>query len=161
MRLLHEWRHKPGFAIGAGNGKGSASQQGAARRGILYHQRVYKKLRDLYASDDATVLIEPWFVQVDNQPTRTMRSPDALILFNDGTGLVVEVKMNWKDGRDEKLLNEYLPIVASAFSLDVVWPLLITGNCRGYSHPPLLGLQQIDEALAWEPGRPTPLLLLP
>ena len=71
-----------------------------------------------------------------------MRSPDAVLLHPEtSTGVVVEVKLNWQNGRDKKLIDEYLGIAKSAFGLDCVWPLLVTQNLRGYQHPPLLGLQ--------------------
>lgn len=76
-------------------------------------------------------------------------------------GIVCEVKLNWKDGRDIKLIDEYLPIVANAHGLDMVWPLLITHNLRGYQHPPILGLRKWEDAMLWFPGNPTPLMLVP
>lgn len=159
MKALHQWRYKPDFKLGAS--ANAKSKNNAALRGIRYHQRVYKQLAAATTPPD-DLLIEPWFKRVDDQPRPTMRSPDAVLRFADGSGaIVIEVKLNWRDGRDEKLLYEYLPIVRSAFDVDVVWPLLITSCLRGYNHPPLLGLQQFDECLAWEPGRPTPLMLLP
>ena len=107
MKLLHPWRLKQGVNIGAGQASGSRSQSASAARGIAYHRRVYRQLERYYASDEAYLLVEPWFVQVDDQPRRTMRSPDAVVVFSDvNAALVVEVKMNWKDGRDEKLLND-------------------------------------------------------
>lgn len=157
MKLLHQWRYKPDFRLGAS--MDTKSQNKAAQRGIAYHRRVYKQLVD--HRDDGQLLIEPWFFRIDGQVKRTMRSPDAVLVFPDSTAIVIEVKMNWADGRDEKLLNEYLPIVRSAFDLDVVWPLLITSCLRGYQHPPLLGLGRLHDCMAWEPGQPTPLLLHP
>lgn len=159
MKTLYPWRHRPGMKLGAGGG--SKSQNAAATRGIAYHQRVYRQL-DKMLLDEAELLIEPWFEQVDGSIKPPMRQPDAVIKYPyDNTAIVVEVKLNWADGRDEKLINEYLPIVKSAFQLETTWPLLITANLRGYKHPPLLGLRQFEECLAWCPGRPTPLLLLP
>lgn len=139
---------------------GSRSQNDAATRGIRYHRRVYKRL-DTYIDAEATLLVEPWFVRVDDRPRRTMRQPDAIIRYPEGTAIVVEVKLNWAPDRDEKLINEYLPLVTNAFDLIGAWPLLIVGCLRGYPHKPLLGLQQINDCLEWEPGRPTPTMLLP
>jgi hypothetical protein len=160
MLALHEWRHRPAYKLGASGA--SKSQNLAAQRGIAYHNRVYKRLTAHFAADPAAdLLIEPWFERIDGQVKRTMRQPDAILRYPDeGMALVIEVKMNWKDGRDEKLLSEYMPLVRSAFDLEV-WPVLITSNIRGYIHPPLLGLQQIEYAFSWEPGHPTPVLLLP
>lgn len=159
MKTLYPWKHRPDWKMGAS--AGAKSTNSAAARGIAYHNRVYKLLQSRLHRE-ADLLIEPWFVRVDDQPQRTWRQPDAVIReFLPGCAIVVEVKMNWADGRDDKLLNEYLPIVKNAFELDVVWPLLITRNLRGYKHPPLLGLGALDDCLAWSPGDPTPLLLLP
>jgi len=76
------------------------------------------------------------------------------------TALVVEVKLNWRDGRDEKLLSKYLPVVKNAFKLEAVWPLVIVGCLRGYEHPPLLGFKQLDRAFSWQAGDPTPVMLV-
>lgn len=160
MLAAHQWLHKPSFTLGADGG--SKSRNTAAQRGIAYHRRVYRGLAGVAAAEQAKLLIEPWFVRVDNQPRRTMRSPDSVLLYPDEQlAIVVEVKLNWRDGRDEKLLTEYLPIVRSAFSLDTVWPLMITSCLRGYAGKPLLGLQQFTDCMAWAPGQPTPIMLLP
>lgn len=91
-----------------------------------------------------------------------MRSPDSVILLPEtNVGIVIEVKLNWKDGRDVKLIDEYLPIVANAHDLDCCWPLLITQCLRGYKHPPLLGLRRWEDCMTWTPGAPTPLMLVP
>lgn len=133
---------------------------GVKERGNAYHRKVYKALagrKDL----PGTLLIEPWYRNMADYPERnTLRSPDAVVV-NEETkcGLIIEVKLNWKDGRDVKLLDEYLPIVRNAHGLDVVWPLLITQCLRGYKHPPLLGLDQLNRAMEWFPGDPTPVLL--
>lgn len=159
MRTLHRWQYRPDWRMGADTG--AKSTNSAATRGIEYHRRVYRLLQSRLQRE-ADLLVEPWFQRVDDQPTRTFRQPDAVIRdYVPDCAIVVEVKLNWADGRDEKLLNEYLPIVKNAFGLDVVWPLMITRNLRGYKHPPLLGLSALDDCLAWSPGSPTPLLLLP
>lgn len=159
MKSRYPWRHREGFKLGAGSD--SKSKNSAAARGIAYHKRVYRLLKQQLVAE-GQLHIEPWFEAIDGQVKRTMRSPDAVILYpEEACAIVVEVKMNWADGRDEKLINEYLPIVASAFRLDTTFPLLITSCLRGYPHSPLLGLQQFDQCLSWSPGRPTPLLLLP
>jgi hypothetical protein len=93
---------------------------------------------------------------------RVLRSPDGVIVNREHSlAIVIEVKLNWADGRDVKLIDEYLPIVQNAFQLDFTWPLLITRCLRGYKHPPLLGLSQLEKAMEWFPGDPTPLLLHP
>jgi hypothetical protein len=157
VKTTHSWRYRPDYRLGASFD--SKSQNAAATRGIRYHQHVYKKLNA--AELDGKLLVEPWFEQIDGKIKRTMRQPDAVLLLPDDCAVVIEVKMNWADGKDTKLLTEYLPIVKTAFELDTLWPLVITGNVRGYPHPPLLGLQQFYNCFQWEPGRPTPLMLLP
>jgi hypothetical protein len=77
------------------------------------------------------------------------------------TGVVGEVKLNWKDGRDEKLLGLYLEAVTHAFGLRAVWPVLVTSNIRGYAHPVKLGLGDLLSVDYWTVGQPTPLLLVP
>lgn len=91
-----------------------------------------------------------------------MCQPDGVLLDHfTGGALVIEVKLNWKDGRDEILLDTYLEATRSAFGLTVTWPLLITKNVRGYKGQPLLGLKEIEKAFDWKPGALTPVLLLP
>lgn len=163
VKVLTPWRYRKGFSLGTSTS--SKSKNLAAQRGINYHKKVFKHLGEhvLGEADGAELLVEPWFQKIDNSTSPPMRSPDAVICYPDtNCALVVEVKLNWADGKDDKLIYEYLPIVQSAFSLDAVWPLLITQCLRGYNaSQPLLGLQQMYRAYEWEPGRPTPVLLLP
>ena len=74
--------------------------------------------------------------------------------------LVIEVKLNWKDGRDQKLIEEYLPLVRSAFGV-ATFPLLITANVRGLQHKPMTSFTELVACYDWRPGDPTPVLLLP
>lgn len=161
MRAAAEWRHQPLRRLGASTG---AKSEGVKERGNAYHRRVYKLLsaHQRINMPDWQFLPEPWFKQLNTGGVRKERSPDAVLLNLDtSTALVIEVKLNWKDGRDIKLLAEYLPIVQSAFKLEAVWPLLITSCLRGYEHPPLLGLGHIERAFSWQVGDPTPLMLVP
>lgn len=156
MQMMHKWRHLPNDRFGSSAG---CKATGAKGRGLEYHRRVYRALRKIYGfSQEEQLLIEPWYREESKRGT--LRSPDAVLIDTVlGTGLVIEVKLNWKDGRDVKLIDEYLPIVRSAHQLDVVWPVLITKCLRGYEHPPLLGLQALDHARSWMVGEPTPVLL--
>lgn len=160
MKSAHSWRHIPLMRLGAST---NAKSTGVKERGNAYHRRVYRTLAAYCAVSlpGWQFMPEPWFRQRNNSGVRKERSPDAVLLHLETlTALVVEVKLNWKDGRDTKLLAEYLPIVESAFGLEAVWPLLITQCLRGYPHPPLLGLGQLDKAFQWQPGQPTPVMLL-
>lgn len=158
MKTLEPWVHLPDYRFGASMGaKGADSAQD---RGNVYHRKVYNLLQ-LHASVSLPgwrLYIEPWFKGIKSQK---LRSPDSVLIDDTtGIGVVAEVKLNWKDGRDDKLLDEYLSIVKSAFGLEATRPLLITKNLRGYQHPPLLGLSQFADCLQWRPGQPTPLMLL-
>lgn len=161
MRPLETWVHQPLRRLGAST---NAKSDGVKERGNAYHRRVYKLLASHRAVNmpEWEWLPEPWFKQLNTGGVRKERSPDGVLLNRaTATALVIEVKLNWKDGRDYKLLTEYLPIVQCAFKLDAAWPLLITSCLRGYEHPPLLGLGQLDRAFTWQPGDPTPLMLVP
>lgn len=161
MKLLNKWRHRPGFMLGASTS--SKSKNNAAQRGIRYHRQVYKKLEAIYDHESGTKLhIEPWFSEISGAIKERMRSPDAVLIFPElRAALVIEVKLNYADGKDEKLINEYLPIVRSAFDLTTVWPVLICQCLRGCRTPPLLGLQSLEDAMSWSPSLPTPVLLQP
>jgi len=155
---LQQWKLQPAMRMGA-SVKVTAAK-GSKRRGQEYHRRIYTRL-DALLKDELGVklLIEPWY---KNLKKPNMRSPDGVILLPEAAAaVVIEVKLNWKDGRDRKLIDEYLPIVKMAHGLEIVWPLLITQCLRGYQHPPLLGLKRWEDAMGWEPGQPTPLMLEP
>lgn len=156
MRPLEQWVLTTGMRVGAANG---AKSTGSKQRGIVYHRKIYDQLRKrFFADDSAKLLVEPWYRCVTKPK---MRSPDSVILLPDASAaVVVEVKLNWKDGRDVKLIDEYLPIVRSAHKLEMVWPLMITQCLRGYEHEPLLGFHAWEDAMAWQPGQPTPLMLV-
>lgn len=156
MKPVERWLHLESYKMGASAGaKGSSA---ARHAGILYHRKFYKTL-DLQhqlnlAQQGLKLLIEPWF---ESRPTRQRRSPDA-VLLGDAFALVIEVKLNWRDGRDEKLLDEYLPIVGSCFGVPPR-PLMVCGSIVGLTHKPLLSISQLLDAALWQPGDPTPTLL--
>lgn len=157
MKATDRWKHEENARLGASTG---AKSTGVKERGNVYHRKVYGllELHSKIIMPGWKLHIEPWFRRME---VYMLRSPDAVLVHEEmKTALVVEVKLNWKDGRDGKLIREYLPIVKSAFKLDIVWPLLITQNIRGYKHKPLLGLGEINKAMHWFPGDPTPLMLL-
>lgn len=143
--------------IGASTGLKST---GIKQAGNVYHRRVFGLVAAhcRVALPGWHCLIEPWFRCKDAYKER---SPDIVLVHTaERVGIVIEVKLNWRQGRDQKLLLEYMPLVENALQLEVVWPLLITKNLRGYPHPPLLGLSQLMDCLSWAPGRPTPMMLL-
>lgn len=161
MQLLDKWMRTEQIAFGAA--KGAKGGNSAQARGIAYHNRVYKLLRlnfVLLGKSDWKLLVEPWYKSTKMK----MRSPDSVALRYDEEGnvtdaLVIEVKMNWKDGRDEKLLMEYVPIVSQVYGVKAK-PLLIVGNLRGCSVKPLHGLADMWKALSWRSGDPTPVSLV-
>lgn len=156
MKPLENWVLTTSMRVGAAHG---AKATGSKQRGIRYHRRIYGELRRRFSAEPNTkLLVEPWY-RCLTKPK--MRSPDSVILLPEvSAGVVIEVKLNWKDGRDIKLIDEYLPIVKAAHKLEMVWPLLITQCLRGYPHPALLGLYAWEEAMGWQPGDPTPLMLV-
>lgn len=158
MLAVEQWYHQDTKKLGASTG--AKTTDATLARGNRYHRNVYTRLREKVPLilPGYSVLIEPWFRNFNWKE----RSPDAVALNRETRhALVIEVKLNWKDGRDVKLIDEYLPIVRSAFELESVSPVLITADLRGYKHPPLLGLPQLPLALDWAPPAPTPLLLVP
>lgn len=156
VKTLHRWRWEQEMRMGAST---SAKATGSKERGNAYHRRVYKALGGMNLP--GKLLVEPWYRNMSLYPEkRVFRSPDAVILNEDqGFAIVVEVKLNWADGRDVKLIDEYLPIVQCAHKVELCWPVLITQCLRGYRHPPLLGLPKLEKCMEWFPGDPTPLLL--
>jgi hypothetical protein len=158
------WQLVPGFNIGTA--ANTASSNKSIIRGLAYHNKVYKALRALVAANPESgfeLYVEPWFRELhprDGRSRCAMCQPDAVLVDKfTGGGLVVEVKLNWKDGRDEKLLNLYLAAAKSAFGLEETWPVLVTRNVRGYKGQALLGLKKLEEAFKWRPGQLTPVLL--
>jgi hypothetical protein len=149
--------------LGAGTKATTAGDNEAIRRGNKYHAHVYKVLRLEWVLNHVCMdspwqlIIEPWF----RTAKWKLRSPDTVLLNRDaGTAIVVEVKMNWANGRDVKLLTEYLPLVKSAFGLERTFPAMIVGNVRGLKHRPILSVADIiPSALEWRPGRDVPTLL--
>ena len=159
MKAAVQWYHQPDVRFGSSTGCTTKTKNSAIERGLAYHQRFYKllKIHCQVNLPEWEVLVEPWFRDWNWK----RRSPDAVLLHRpEKRALVIEAKMNWKDGRDAKLLNEYLPIVRSAFDLEQVAPLIVTGNVRGYKHPVLLGLGDLLKPLDWKPGLPTPTMLV-
>lgn len=157
MRTTEPWFLTAG-RLGASTNTSKASSH-AIQAGIRYHRRIYEtlKLHCLFQLPSWRLLIEPWF----RTAAYKLRSPDA-VLVDDvaGYAIVIEVKKNWRDGRDVKLLDEYLPIVRSALAVDT-YPLMLVGNVRGLKHEPLTSFSQLLSPLNWTPGQPTPTLLKP
>lgn len=164
MKPLAKWvRKSPNFLnIGASKG---AKSTGSKKRGIDYHNRCYSHLRRHFGAlapperrSDWQLLVEPWYYCPS---TGRFRQPDAVLLYPaERVGIVIEVKLNWKDGRDRKLIDEYLPIVKAAEGLEVVWPLLITQCLRGWQGDPIFSLEEIHRCQTWLQGDTTPLMLL-
>lgn len=161
-----QWELVVGFNIGTA--ANTASKNPSIVRGIAYHNQTYRRLRS-WVNDNPDLnlelYVEPWFRTLTIPPGRKRRQmcqPDAVLVDKiTGCGMVIEVKMNWKDGRDEKLINLYLEAASSGLGLDETWPVLITKNVQGYKGKPLLGLRQLERCLEWRPGLITPVLLLP
>lgn len=158
-------KHPDFLKVGCSNGSRST---GSKQRGIEYHNRVYRAMRSRFgALAPATaaqpqvarqLLIEPWYKRLGERAV--FRQPDAVLLFPQfKTAIVVEVKLNWKDGRDVKLIDEYLGIVKSAEGLQTVWPLLITQCLRGWQGRPIFSWEEVERCQAWQQGDPTPLML--
>lgn len=153
------WYVEQGLAVGSRSNY--ASKNKSIMRGLAYHRRLYKLLTQHVAIHlpSQQLHIEPWFREL---PSKRLLQPDAVLIDPaSNTGLVVEVKMNWKDGRDEKLVKEYLPAAESAFELECTWPVLITSNVAGLRYPARLGLGALSGCAEWLPGDPTPVLLVP
>jgi len=164
LRKTEGWQLVPGFNIGTG--ANTASKNKSIIRGIAYHNKVYRALRALVKENPDSgfeLYIEPWFRELHPRPGKSrcaMCQPDAVLVDKfTGGGIVIEVKLNWKDGRDEKLLNLYLGASRSALGLEETWPVLVTRNVRGYTGTPLLGLKRLEDAFKWRPGMITPVLL--
>lgn len=161
LERIDQWERAPEFAIGSGNN--SKCKDKSIVRGLAYHRHVYSRLHSFVkARPDLGYEFheEPWLRRVTGG--KKMCQPDGVLLDKfTGGGLVVEAKLNWKDGRDQKLLDTYLAAARSAFGLSATWPLLVTRNVRGYKGVPLLGLRQIEKAFEWRPGDITPVMLLP
>lgn len=166
MKPIGRWVRKSPNFLKIGSSKGCRSS-GSKQRGLEYHRRTYRALRDHFnrragggsPQEEWELLIEPWYY---NTTTGRFRQPDAVLCYRpERIGIVVEVKLNWKDGRDVKLIDEYLPIVKQAEELEVVWPLLITQCLRGYQGPTIIGLENFEAAQSWLQGELTPVMLHP
>lgn len=159
--LAELWERAPEINIGSRDNKNCKDK--SIVRGLAYHRHVYSKLHAFTAANPNLgyhFIEEPWLRRTTG--SRKMCQPDGVLLDKfTGGGVVVEAKLNWKDGRDEKLIKLYLAAAQSAYGLSITWPLLITRNLRGYKGPPLLGLRQIERVFAWRPGQITPVMLLP
>ena len=154
MKAIEPW-FLTSDRMGASTNKGATNAAIAA--GIRYHKRMYKtfKLQCAINFPEWKLMIEPWF----RTAAYKLRSPDSVLVDEAGKrAIVIEVKKNWQDGRDVKLLDEYLPIVQSALGVKT-YPLMVVGNVRGLKHAPLLSFKDILLPLDWKPGMPTPTLL--
>lgn len=149
------------FTLEVGSRSNTASKNKSIVRGLAYHRKIYKLLAQWQriSAPEQTIHIEPW---LRNLKTRKCCQPDFVLEDKTTqTAIVGEVKLNWKDGRDEKLINLYLDAARVAFGLIGVWPVLITSNIRGLHYSPRLGLGSMLNCDDWEPGAPTPIILVP
>lgn len=149
------------LTLGVGSRSNTASKNKSIVRGLAYHRKVYRLLENWQriSAPEQQLHVEPW---LRHSVTRKCCQPDFVVVDPiTNTGIAGEVKLNWKDGRDEKLLALYIDAVREAFALRHVWPALVTSNLRGYAHPPLLGLGSLLSVDNWDRGNPTPLILVP
>lgn len=154
------------LTLEVGSRSNTASKNKSIVRGLAYHRKVYRLLESWQrvSAPEQQLFIEPWLrlVKADRKGKRRCCQPDAVVIDPiSQTGIVIEVKLNWKDGRDEKLLGTYLDAVQAAFDLKATWPALITSNIRGLLHQPRLGLGSLLTCDNWNPGDPTPVILVP
>jgi len=154
------------LTLDVGSRSNSASKNKSIVRGLAYHRKVYRLLENWQkiSAPEQHLFIEPWLRSVapNAKGKRPCCQPDAVIVDPvSETAIVIEVKLNWKDGRDEKLINLYLDAVKAAFDLRATWPALITSNIRGYEHTPRLGLGSLLACDSWNIGDPTPVILVP
>lgn len=153
------WERDGTLSVGSHNN--TASKNKSIVRGLAYHRKVYRLLESWQkiSAPEQQLYIEPW---LRHHVTRKCCQPDAVLIEpQTETGIVIEVKLNWKDGRDEKLLDLYLKAVCQAFGLRAAWPALITSNVRGLKSKPLLGLGGLQYVDSWNVGDHTPVLLVP
>ena len=153
------WERDTTLSVGSHNN--TASQNKSIVRGLAYHRKVYRLLENWQAisAPEQDLYIEPW---LRHWKTKKCCQPDAVLIEpQTETGIVIEVKLNWKDGRDEKLLDLYLEAVRKAFGLRATWPALITSNVRGLKYQPLLGLGGLQLLDSWNVGDRTPIILVP
>lgn len=156
---LDIWEHVSNINIGTRSN--TATNNKSIKRGLAYHNKVYRLLRNHLRETNSGYYaeIEPWLRRSHDD---LLRQPDAVLIDTiSNTGIVIEVKLNWRDGRDKKLLEIYLEAAQSAFELDEVWPLVITSNIRGYKGRAILGIENIEDCLEWTPDDLTPVLLQP
>ncbi len=154
------------LTLDVGTRSNTASKNKSIVRGLAYHRKIYKLLEAWrkVSAPDQELHIEPWLrmLKPDHKGKRRCCQPDALVIDPvSETGVVIEVKLNWKDGRDEKLLNLYIDASRAAFGLRHVWPALITSNVRGLPWQPRLGLGSLLTCDNWSRGDPTPIILVP
>lgn len=127
-------------------------------KGTKYHERVYRTLR----RTDLKLHVEPWLRHVR---LGTLRQPDAVVLLGSPAmcAIVIEVKMNWRRGRDQKLRDTYLQAVKDAFGVKYVVPLMIVQCVRGAVRGEIFKdtLTAMQRAMMWQSPEPTPVLLMP
>lgn len=158
MLATEVWYHEQSSRAGAASGGGAKT--GIMGAGNAYHRKVFRALELETRLNHAgrRLLVEPWLRAKTSQ--RLCQPDSVLIDPAAGWAVVIEVKKNWKDGRDHKLLDLYLPAVRSAFGVDIAFPLMICGCVRGLAYPALLSLRELAVApLQWQPGDPTPVIL--
>lgn len=149
------------LTLEVGSRSNTASKNKSIVNGLRYHRKVYRLLEawQRVSAPEQQLYIEPWLRHVR---TKKCCQPDAVIVDPASeTAIVVEVKLNWKDGRDEKLLRLYLDAVKAAFDLRAVWPVVITSNVRGLAYEPRFGLGSVLSCDDWSVGDPTPVILVP
>ena len=155
------------LTLDVGSRSNTASKNKSIVRGLAYHRKIYRLLESWQrvSAPEQQLFIEPWLRLVKPDPETGKRrccQPDAVVIDPASeTGIVIEVKLNWKDGRDEKLLDTYLEAAMAAFDLRATWPALITSNVRGLPHQPRLGLGSLLTCDDWNVGDPTPVILVP
>lgn len=154
------------LTLDVGSRSNTASKNKSIVRGLAYHRKVYKLLENWrkISAPEQVLYVEPWLRSlVKNEKGKfPCCQPDAVIVDPASeTAIVIEVKLNWKDGRDEKLINLYLDAVQAAFDLRATWPCLITSNVRGLPYTPRLGLGSVLTCDSWAVGDPTPIVLVP
>jgi hypothetical protein len=113
----------------------------AGKQGLRYENRVHKQLT-WHCKVGHFVKVEhnPWFTFTDTYGPGQC-APDFLLWQEDGTVIIVEVKLTWVEVALHKLTDLYRPVVICATGAKAL-PLVICRNLVPSSPPGALTLRE-------------------
>lgn len=123
-------------------------QSAPAKAGLAYQRKITRVLKPIAESNGFALEADPWFTFTDTSGGGHA-VPD-IVLTAENCVLIIEVKLTFVTGAQEKLLELYSPVIRKALNLTFYPRCLVI--CKHLVPGRLASVESISNALKSAPG---------